>query len=418
LSTKNRCKNFFLYSHNQSMTFSDNRTQKRRLLIAQLPPYYFPSIGGVERVVQYISEELVRRGHEVHVLTANRNHKGYPPLARPLREIVNGVQVERFSTWGSVGHLGFFPGIISPLVNRNYDIMHCHCYRHPQGEIATWFGGAKNIPVILHIHGGFFAQGMSRRLIYGIYDFLARVHAANRFDHYIALSAPSKEALMRVGACEQKVSVIANAAEQGAFLPVSPGTFRIKHGLAGKKIILFLGSLHFYKRPDLLISALPRIIDKVPTAFLVLVGPDAGEYLKLENVARKLGVFDYFRWMGPLHGEEKHQALCDADLFVLTSDEEPYPLVLLEAMAHGKAIIATDADGPRSMLVHNDTGLIVRRGQVDEIAASSIRLLNNPSLSSELGRKAKEKALKEHQVAHVVDQLEALYYQLIWDKKN
>ena len=85
-------------------------SMKRKLKVAQLVPYYPPVIGGVEIVCQYISEELAERGHEVHVFTANRTHKGSPRQQMPGNEVINGVNVHRFRSFFNLGHYGFFQG--------------------------------------------------------------------------------------------------------------------------------------------------------------------------------------------------------------------------------------------------------------------------------------------------------------------
>ena len=392
--------------------------KESKLLIAQLTPYYFPSIGGVEAVVQYIAEDLVRRGHEVHVLTSNRNHKGYPPLKRPRREVINGVQICRFRTYGSIGHLGFFPGIIPALLREGYDIIHSHCYRHPHGEIGSIIGRLKHLHTILHVHGGFFASDKLKSLLYKVYDHLAAKHFVNCFDHYIVLSHSFKETLHRLNIASDKISIIQNAVPDEYFNAVEVVSFREKHGLQGKRVLLFLSSLHSYKRPDLLISALPKIIETVPNVFLLFVGPDAGEYAKVEKLTRDLKLTNHVKWLGPLQGKEKQQAFEVAELFILPSDEEPFGLVFLEAMAHGKPVIGTDTEGARKIIDHNETGLIVNRGRADEIAEVCLQLLSNPSQAEKMGRKAKERASIHYRVPPIVDQVEHLYYRLINEKKE
>ena len=125
------------------------------LKVAQLVPYYAPVIGGVEVVCQYISEELVARGHEVHVFTANRSHKGSPRREMPVLEMINGVNVHRFRSYVNVGHYGLFPGFIPALKSGGFDIIHTHGYRQPQSEIGSRMGAKMNVPTIMHAHGGF-----------------------------------------------------------------------------------------------------------------------------------------------------------------------------------------------------------------------------------------------------------------------
>ena len=143
---------------------------KRSLKIAHLVPYYAPVIGGVEVVCQYISEELVSRGHEVHVFTANRSHSGSPEVHMPNNEVIAGVNVHRFKSYLNVGHYGLFPGFVSPLLKGGFDIIHAHGYRQPQSEIGSRVGVRVSAPTILHVHGGFYTRSRLKRVLYGMYD--------------------------------------------------------------------------------------------------------------------------------------------------------------------------------------------------------------------------------------------------------
>ena len=210
----------------------------RNLKVAQLVPYYAPVIGGVEVVCQYISETLVARGHEVHVFTANRGHKGSPPLKMPAREKINDVHVHRFRSYVNVGHYGLFPGFISSLRRGGFDIIHTHGYRQPQSEIASRIGARMNIPTILHVHGGFDTRNRSKRVLYSLFDRAARRHKTNVFDHFIALSDGDREHLLDLNVPQRSISILQNAAENGAFEACSATRFREKYGLVGKKVVL------------------------------------------------------------------------------------------------------------------------------------------------------------------------------------
>jgi glycosyltransferase involved in cell wall biosynthesis len=302
-------------------------------------------------------------------------------------------------------------------MHHEFDLLHSHCYRHPHGEIARLVGRCRNIPTILHGHGGFFSSSHVKRVLYGLYDQFAKRRFLNQFDHYIALTDFGKEKFVALGVDETKVSVIPNGADDECFEEVNPIPFREKYGLNGKSIILYLGSLHPYKRPDLLIRALPKIVAKVPDVFLLLVGPDTGEYAKLKKIARNLKICNHFKWIGPLRGKEKHQVLTAADFLALPSDEEPFGLVLLEAMAHAKPVIGSDATGPSEIIDNNVTGFITRRGNADDIVTAALKLLTNPTLREQMGRKAQEVAIAKFRVSRVVDQVENLYYRLACGQK-
>jgi len=388
-----------------------------RLKVAQLVPYYSPIIGGVEVVCQYVSEELVRRGHEVHVFTANRSHKGSPQLRLAADELINGVNVHRFKSYLNVGHYGFFPGFISPLMRGGFDVIHAHGYRQPQSEIGSRVGARLNIPTILHVHGGFFTHSSVKRAFYDLFDWFARNGRANLFDHYIALSEMDRARLLELNIDRGCISIIRNAAENQAFENVEPQRFVEKYDLTGKRVILYLSILHHYKRPDLLIRALPRLIEREPEVFLLLVGPDAGELEKINALGRELGVTRHFKWIGALRGKEKHEAFECSEFLALPSDEDPYPLVLLEAMAHRKPVLTTSVVGQAPLVESHGAGIVVQPGDLNGLIEGALRLLSDPSLKSSIAGNARRLAEQMFSAKAVVDEIEALYWRLL-EKKH
>ena len=108
------------------------------LKIAQITPRYYPSVGGVEKVVQDLSEELAKRGHEVSVLTTDRMHKNQPPFKGDRNESLNGVKVYRYRSLFGLGHMSFTPSAILDLIKNDYDIVHMHSIRHPHTSWVLW----------------------------------------------------------------------------------------------------------------------------------------------------------------------------------------------------------------------------------------------------------------------------------------
>jgi len=380
-----------------------------RLKIAQVTSYYGTSTGGVPEVVRYLSEGLVARGHEVHVFTTAQHLKGEAKSTLAREECVGGVAVHRFKTYGRIGHVVFFPGMAKPLMRENFDVIHVHSYRRPHGEIASYIGRRQGIPTLLHCHGGFFPVGFMKHAAYWVCDSLARRGVLNRFDHYIALTDSDQACFEALGVNNANITILPNAASDECFKAVDPAPFLRKYQIEDKRIILYIAILHSFKRPDLIVSALPRIIEKVPNAFVVFAGPDGGEWSNLLELGKTLGVSDRFRCIGVLDGAEKHEAMAAADVFVLPSDEDPFPPVLLEAMAHGKPTVGSDATGPAAIVNDGETGFVFHRGQSDELAVALLKLLENPELLEQMGNRARAVALDQYSVPRVLDRLEALY---------
>ena len=127
------------------------------------------------------------------------------------------------------------------------------------------------MPTILHVHGGFYARSRAKRLLYSLYDSPARRHNANVFDHLITRSEGDRESLLKLNVPHSSISIIRNAAETKAFEAVGATQFRERHGLVGRRVILYLSILHHFKRPEKLVRVLPRLIEKDPDVFLLLV---------------------------------------------------------------------------------------------------------------------------------------------------
>ena len=392
---------------------------KEKLKIVHVSSYYLPSSGGVVSVIKYIAEELVKRGHEVHVFAPNRDHRGNLPLNSSLKEKIDGVIVRRFHSIFNLGHISLCPKEFPELWKSHFDIIHSHCYRHPHVDISTLIGNFKSVPTILHGHGPFFQKqslSLKKSILYSLYDRQAKRVLLKRVDGIIALTRDEKQQYVMLGADPQKITVIPNAASDDCFGQTNPTAFIKKYKLSGKKIILYLSFLHYLKRPDLLIKALPALVKEVPDLILLLVGPDAGMIDHIKKIGAELGVESNFKWLGPLYGKEKHQAYQAADFFVLPSDEEPFGIVILEAMAHKKPVIVSDAVGPSEIIEHGETGFIVKRGNVDQIIEFSLKLLTDQSLRARMGEKGCETAINKYSVSSVVDQVEAMYYRLIESK--
>lgn len=390
-----------------------------KLRIAQVTPYYYPSVGGVTGVCQYLSEELVKLGHSVDVITARRDHKGRPKLTAPKYEIINGVNVFRYHSIINLGHMSFFPALITHLAKNKYDVIHYHSYRHPLCDISAFIGKIKSTATVLHGHGPFFEGNeisKHKQLIYSIYDKFASYTLFKLTDKTIALNSYEKQRYMQIGVKPERIIVIPNAASSECFLDVNKDEFINKYNLAGKKVLLFMGILNGFKRPDLLIEALPLVIKEYDDVHLLLAGPDGGMLDIVKNRAKELSVEKYYTWLGPLYGLQKQMAFTSSDIFVLPSDWDAYPLVLMEAMAHGLPCVTTDCRGPIDIVEDGKTGFVVKKRDVEQIASSIIKLLKNDELYKNFSENAKNTAEKKYKAESIAKEIENIYYQILNNK--
>ena len=175
----------------------------------------------------------------------------------------------------------------------------------------------------------------------------------------------------------------------------SPEECRAKLGLTAQvPLIGTVGRLQHWKGMHTLIDALPKIQIRYPDAHVVLVGgehdlePDYKAFL--EKRVREAGLQDTVHFVGLQHNiPEWMQAMT---VFVHASDVEPFGMVIIEAMALGKPVIAGDKGGPREIITSGENGLFAGFEDADAVANGVIRYLENPDWAKQVGEKARERA--------------------------
>jgi len=149
-----------------------------------------------------------------------------------------------------------------------------------------------------------------------------------------------------------------------------------------------------YKRIDLVIKAMPAIINHVPDAFCVVVG-QGGDRSRLEKLAQETGVADRVIFAGFVADELLPSYYDACDLFVLPSLKEGFGIVFLEAMYHAKACVGAIAGGIPEVVEDGGTGLLAKPDSVDSFAQCVVRLLGNGAERDAMGRRGKERLERE-----------------------
>ena len=158
------------------------------------------------------------------------------------------------------------------------------------------------------------------------------------------------------------------------------------------KTVVQSGRLVDFKNQPMLIRAFVKVHEKHPDYDLKIYGGDSYDGTKeiLEDLIRKNGAEDYIRLMGASDSLEKD--LADAALFAFTSDWEGLPNALMEAMALGLPIVATDCPcgGPRTIMTHEVDGLLIPIKDEQALVDGIMRLIENPELAERLGKQARK----------------------------
>lgn len=199
----------------------------------------------------------------------------------------------------------------------------------------------------------------------------------------------------------QKMVKIAPGIDTDHFSPKDARDLRDELGLTDKKVIVSVGRLVHRKGQDVLIEAMPAILNQIPEAHILMIGE--GPYRGyLENHAKVLGIKEKITFIGRIQYEELPRFICVGDLFVMPSrsrlaglEVEGLGIVYLEASACGLPVIAGNSGGAPDAVLVGETGLVVDGTQKRDVAAAVVELLSDPNRSRAMGIRGRQWIIDE-----------------------
>jgi PEP-CTERM/exosortase A-associated glycosyltransferase len=208
-------------------------------------------------------------------------------------------------------------------------------------------------------------------------------YALRHADHVTTICEGLKAEIVARGVPEERVTVIPNAVDIGEFRFGAPVDEQLKRelGLAGRTVIGFIGSFYAYEGIDLLVQALPRVLQARPDARVLLVGGGPQE-AALRDAVRAAGLQDKVVFTGRVpHGEvQRYYGIVDVFAYPRRSmrlTEIVTPLKPLEAMAQGQLLVASDVGGHRELIRDGQTGVLFQAGNAEALADAIVRLLGD-----------------------------------------
>jgi len=236
---------------------------------------------------------------------------------------------------------------------------------------------------------------------------------ANRLNHHvIAVSSSIRTFLCRKERIPaDKISVIYNSVDLERFSPKGDPRGRQegrkRWGLPADALIVGgVGRLHYQKNFPLFLEVAAEVCNRLPQALFVIAG-EGPERAHLEEMSQRLGIASRVRFLGFVKDmPELYQSL---DLLLLTSHFEGTPLTVLEAMAMGVPVVASQVDGVAEVLEDGHDGLLVPPGHRDLFVQGICRVLQDQQLWQKLSRAGQEKARHHFSAEAMVRQVEKLY---------
>ncbi|WP_048147934.1 glycosyltransferase family 4 protein [Palaeococcus ferrophilus] len=373
--------------------------------VALVSDWYYPKVGGVASHMHDLALKLSEMGHEVTIVTNDR---------------VTGKEEELGAK--GIGLLKV-PGVVSPILEVNltyglkstreltpfledFDVVHSHHAFTPLSLKAV--KAARNLEKasLLTTHSISFSHESRLWSALGL--------TIPLFSHYlryphkiIAVSKASKAFVSHF--TDTSVEVVPNGVDDKRFRP-SQGGEELKEelGIEGN-VVLYVSRMSYRKGPHVLLNAFAGIED----ATLVMAG--SGEMLPfLKAQARFLGVEDHVRFLGYVPDEMLPRLYDMADVFVLPSTTaEAFGIVVLEAMASGVPVIATDVGGIPEIVRESESGLLVPPGNELELRKAIERLLKNEELREFYGKNGRRTVEERYSWDVVARQVEERYLEVL-----
>ena len=371
--------------------------------------------GGLARHVRKLSEGLVERGVEVHVLTRGGEES-------PEEESAVGVAIHRIREPKRPTDLGEFVAWVERMNSDmlaagvelgdgyDFDVVHGHDWlvANAGDHLAKRFGAPLVTTIHATEHGRHqgWVEKHPQSYIHGVEKWIT-----NRAERVIACSYYMREQIADIfGVEEERVTVIPNGIDPED-LPVPDGgelaRLRSEFAPPNEKLVLLIGRLVYEKGFQLALEAMPKVLAEVPGTRFLVAGSGTHE-AELHRQAADLGLMDHGTFLGWIGDDVLHSLYRIADLTVVPSIYEPFGLVALEAMASGCPCIVADTGGLREVVPHDEAGLRFRAHDPEALADVAVKVLSDDELGRRLVAEAYEH-VRRFDWADVAEQTEAVY---------
>jgi glycogen synthase len=366
--------------------------------------------GGLARHVRKLSEELVRQGVAVDVLTRASGERlaseraAVGPLTVEERAGVNVYRVrepswprdlDRFVAWVQRMNRDMLEAGEALAEERSYDLVHGHDWlvAHASAALADRLG----IPYVTTVH----ATEHGRHQGWVGEPPQSHIHAverwmAGRADVVITCSHYMRGHVADIfDIDEDRISVIPNGIDPGDLRPVGDlGALRREFAAPEERLVLLVGRLVYEKGFQLALDALPEVIERVGGVRFLVAGSGTHER-ELKEQAQRLGLLEHGSFLGWIGDDALHSLYRIADLCVVPSIYEPFGLVALEAMASGCPCIVADTGGLREVVPAGErVGLRFNGGDAAHLGVMIERLLTDGELRDRLVAEASEHVLR------------------------
>lgn len=394
---------------------------------------YRPAVGGAERHIANLSEELARRGHQVDVYTTRSTDHRTWRSSLPRFEELDGVNVYRFDsiergprTWKMLNKSlqGYWRtrsdlyapfiiwgnGPVSPTMvwrllreGRQYDLIHVNSLHYAPVSYVYSVTRLLGVPCALtpFVH---ITQP-------GVFDIGFQNGILRRADLVLTMTELEKDYLHERGVARHRLAVAGSGIILEHYAQRDPTACRRRLELPlDACVLLFLGRKEAYKGLETLLEAFTRVKSDCPDLYLVAAGAETQHSRELrQRFAGLERVIHYDR----VSDDVKLDLLNACDVFVLPSVAESFGIVYIEAWAVGRAVLGVKGGAIPGVIDDGVDGLLASPEGVSDLAARVLQLYHDRELRQRLGTAGRTKAMTRYTVQRVTDVVEGAYLRTV-----
>lgn len=377
--------------------------------IAMCSDWYYPRVGGIATHIRELAKYLSRLGHEIQIITVKTFEENIDnPVTNVIRlegSTIPGIQVLSPLDLKHVKHV---------ILKGKFDIIHGHHAFTPVSLYSISLASKHGFPTVLTAHSlgiGYRHSVIWKTLKPVLYPVK---RAFDKADKIIAVSKAVKQFMSHIVSCPEKIEIIPNGVDLERFI-YPPNTGKLRETLnlpLDVPIIFFVGRLSIRKGVHILVDAFKHVIKEFPEAKLLIAGKGfLKEYLrykiKASNVANNV------EFLGYISDDKLIKLYAASNIFVCPSIfAEAFGIVILEAMASGKPVIATKVGGIPEIIDHEINGFLVEPNDTGELSSAIIRLLSDKKEMNRMGKNARKKVEEVYDWNKLVFRILEVYEEL------
>lgn len=378
-------------------------------------------VGGIARHVAELYPEIIKLGHEVHLLTVEFG-------SAPRYEVVEGIHLYRcavahgndFFHW--IANMNESMGKLAGELLKDqddFDLIHAHDWL--VGDAAIALKHIFKLPMIATIHATEYGRyngihNLRQEYINGKEKLLA--HEAWRV---IVCSQYMRDEIQRVFQTPaEKIDVVYNGIRPEKKLHGNQFDrikFRRRFANDREKIIYYVGRMTYEKGVSVLLDAAPKVIAQMGhTVKFIIIG--GGNTNRLQHQAMSLGIWEQCYFTGFMSDTDLDKFQTIADCAVFPSLYEPFGIVALESFAARVPVVVSDTGGLPEVVQHNYTGIVTHANDSDSLAWGILEVLTNPIHSQYLVNNAYKTIAERFSWDDLAKQTVTVYRQVAYERSQ